>query len=195
MPFRVEDDGTVRTTEELDREVKASYTFTLYARDHGQPINIAHTRIVLTVSDINDHHPEFDQSEYRVNILEKSPVDSVILLVRATDKDEGPNANVTYGLHGNGSSYFSVGITSGLVTITQQIDKSELIKKGLIHEGNGSSASTLFMTLKASDQGQPIMNGSAQLSIKIDEINDDTPKFDNTTFSVVIPEEVEKGKG
>ena len=49
--------------------------------------------VSVTVEDVNDNPPEFDQSDYSVELLENSPVDAVLLKATVTDKDQVDNAS------------------------------------------------------------------------------------------------------
>ncbi len=42
----------------------------------------------VTVEDVNDNAPEFDQPEYSVNLLENSPVDAVVFKAIVIDLDQ-----------------------------------------------------------------------------------------------------------
>lgn len=44
--------------------------------------------VSVTVEDVNDNAPEFDEAVYRTDILENSPNGSFVLRARVTDRDE-----------------------------------------------------------------------------------------------------------
>lgn len=50
--------------------------------DNGTPPLSSTTRIVVTVEDINDHSPEFDQKLYKVQIPSNAKVDQALFQVR-----------------------------------------------------------------------------------------------------------------
>ena len=52
--------GTIRTTEVLDREVTDQYHLTLIVMDTSNNPLIATTTVIIDVIDINDNCPEFD---------------------------------------------------------------------------------------------------------------------------------------
>lgn len=55
-------------------------------------------RIVVNVSDMNDHAPWFTSSSYEGRVYESAAVGSVVLQVTALDKDKGKNAQVLYSI-------------------------------------------------------------------------------------------------
>jgi len=50
----------------------------------------------IAVLDANDNRPEFERSVYEVRVPESAPVGSVLVQVKARDRDAGLNGNVRY---------------------------------------------------------------------------------------------------
>lgn len=46
------------------------------------------TVVSVTVEDVNDNAPEFDEPSYSVTLLENSPVDAVLFKASVTDLDQ-----------------------------------------------------------------------------------------------------------
>ncbi|NWU88238.1 PCDBF protein, partial [Onychorhynchus coronatus] len=80
----------------LDREKQAVHNLILTATDGGSPVKSGSTTMQIVVLDGNDNAPEFTQSMYKVTVREDVAVGSRVLQVTATDRDEGPNAEVKY---------------------------------------------------------------------------------------------------
>lgn len=59
-------------------------------------------QVSVTLEDINDNPPEFNESEYKIDITENNNPTSPIT-VFASDKDIGENARIFYSLTGTGS--------------------------------------------------------------------------------------------
>ena len=102
MPFSLRYDLTrgdlgLVVDQSLDRESIASYTFDIIAHDGGNRTGAV--RVHVTIHDVNDSPPKFDQAVYTVdNISETIPRDSVLLRIHATDDDTGINGEVSYHL-------------------------------------------------------------------------------------------------
>lgn len=68
----------------LDREKRSSYNLVIEAFDGGSPRRVGSMTVEVTVTDINDHAPVFNQSRYHAIISESLPQGSSILQVCAT---------------------------------------------------------------------------------------------------------------
>jgi len=80
----------------LDREKQASYNLTLVAYDGGVPPRTGSLSINLTIDDVNDNSPQFDNATYLVRVPENAPVGAQLVRLRATDADAGANALLQY---------------------------------------------------------------------------------------------------
>uniref|UniRef100_A0A8C9RT17 Si:dkey-22o22.2 n=1 Tax=Scleropages formosus TaxID=113540 RepID=A0A8C9RT17_SCLFO len=89
--------GTIYTVlRSLDREVEDRYLVVVEARDGGGLSGTGTATIV--VSDINDHPPVFTQRVYMASMTENLDINSEVLVVSATDGDEGENALMTFSI-------------------------------------------------------------------------------------------------
>lgn len=68
----------------VDREKRSSYTLVLEAFDGGSPRRMGSMTLEVTVTDINDHAPVFNQSRYHAIISESLPQGSSILQVSSS---------------------------------------------------------------------------------------------------------------
>lgn len=73
----------------LDREQRAEFLLTVVASDHGSPPRSATQLLTVSVADVNDEAPTFQQQEYSVLLRENSPPGTSLLTLRATDPDLG----------------------------------------------------------------------------------------------------------
>ena len=62
--------------------------FSLQAAQTDDPLKTADAQVSVTVEDVNDNPPEFDQSSYSVSLLENSPVDAVVFRAIVDDRDQ-----------------------------------------------------------------------------------------------------------
>ena len=76
----------------LDRERKAEYTVSVLAMD-CDPITInrktSRSNLIIHIADVNDNQPTFEQSPPTPSIAEIINIGESILVVTATDLDEG----------------------------------------------------------------------------------------------------------
>ena len=65
-----------------------TYEITVRAEDQGQPFHqVGEAIILISIQDINDKQPKFEQDAYTYYVLESTPVDSVVATVVADDAD------------------------------------------------------------------------------------------------------------
>ncbi|VUZ50035.1 unnamed protein product, partial [Hymenolepis diminuta] len=77
----------------------------------------------LTIRDINDNPPMFQQPIYHVTLAENNHIGAKIIQVQAHDPDDGENAEITYSLLDRAN--FHVNPASGWVTATVEFDREK----------------------------------------------------------------------
>ena len=95
-----EQTGEMFTNRSLDHETTPLYQMYVEAVDHGSPQESSRVSVTLHVADVNDNHPQISVNlpPQGTNISELEPPDSVIVLVRVSDRDEGDNGRVSCSL-------------------------------------------------------------------------------------------------
>lgn len=74
--------GVISTTgRKLDRENQSEHILEIMVQDNGSPELSSTTRVVITVDDINDHSPEFDQKFYKVQVPATAKVEQKLFQV------------------------------------------------------------------------------------------------------------------
>uniref|UniRef100_A0A8C1VDV6 Cadherin domain-containing protein n=1 Tax=Cyprinus carpio TaxID=7962 RepID=A0A8C1VDV6_CYPCA len=130
--------------------------------------------LILTISvyDVNDNAPVFDQLSYEVTILESEPVNSRFFKVEASDKDSGLNGEIVYDI---------LNAISGALTSTLQLDRESLMRQ--------RGAAVFSFTVVSSDQGLPKpLKDQAKVQVYIQDINDNPPKFTKDIYQASISE-------
>ncbi|KYO39280.1 hypothetical protein Y1Q_0008452 [Alligator mississippiensis] len=156
----------------LDREQQAVHNLILTATDGGNPIKSGSTVIRIQVLDGNDNVPEFTQSVYKVNVKENVPVGSVVLRVKATDKDEGTNAQIRYSflkILEKFNRNFKVDSETGDITVMEKLDFEEMA----FYE----------LDIQARDEGG--LSAHSKVLIQVVDINNHVPEI--TVNSVFTP--------
>lgn len=82
------------------------WAFIFQVRDQDVPVMRNYARIIINVTDTNDHAPWFTSSFYEGQVYESAAVGSAVLQVTALDKDKGKNAEVVYSIE-SGMVYFA----------------------------------------------------------------------------------------
>ena len=77
--------GAIVTTKALDREKTSGYLLTVTSRDNGHPPMSDTTDVEISVSDVNDNAPVFQQPAYLTSVHEDALVGTSILQVSGLD--------------------------------------------------------------------------------------------------------------
>lgn len=165
--------GEIRTVATLDREEKEEYSLTIYVRDGSFPALYDTASVLVSLTDINDHAPEFRDSCYPLRVPENTDL-SVIHTVLATDRDSGLNGEVTYSIVGGDSgNKFNIDSYTG-----------QLSSKPLDRETRGK----YFLVITAEDRGAPPQKGVCNITITVEDQNDNDPQFSQNKYTMTVPE-------
>ncbi|XP_053179585.1 protocadherin beta-15-like [Scomber japonicus] len=165
---------------ELDREEQKELRLLLTALDGGSPQRTGTATVHVTVLDANDNAPVFSQAVYETTLPENSPLDTIVVLVAATDADEGLNGEVTYELSRiseSGRRAFALNHTSGEIKVIGPLDFEE--------------ESTYEMRVDAKD-GYGLTSES-RVIIQVSDVNDNSPEIYLNSLNNPIPENVSPG--
>uniref|UniRef100_A0A673GBQ4 Cadherin domain-containing protein n=1 Tax=Sinocyclocheilus rhinocerous TaxID=307959 RepID=A0A673GBQ4_9TELE len=163
------------TTGELDRELLSDYNITITATDEGSPPLSSTKNIHLTVADVNDNPPVFQEQNYRAHVQENNKPGSSICSVSATDPDWRQNGTVVYSLL---SSDVNGAPMSSFLSVNGDT--------GVIHANQSSVFVTLILT--AVDGGTPPRSCTVDIHITVLDANDNAPVFSQAVYKVSLPE-------
>ncbi|XP_062134609.1 LOW QUALITY PROTEIN: fat-like cadherin-related tumor suppressor homolog [Drosophila sulfurigaster albostrigata] len=132
--------GILRTTERrLDRENQAEHILEVSISDNGSPSLTSTTRVVVSVLDINDNSPVFDQRVYKIQVPSTLKVNESIFQVHAIDNDEGENARITYSIKsGKKKEQIRIDGLSGHIFITKPLEADAEFEFNVKAEDNGT---------------------------------------------------------
>uniref|UniRef100_A0A8C5KWR7 Protocadherin-16 n=1 Tax=Jaculus jaculus TaxID=51337 RepID=A0A8C5KWR7_JACJA len=164
--------GALSVVRPLDREQRAEHVLTVVASDHGSPPRSSTQLLTVSVVDVNDEAPAFQQHEYSVLLRENSPPGTSLLTLRATDPDLGANGQVTYG--GVSGESFSLDPNTGILTTLRALDREE--------------QEEINLTVYARDKGSPPLLTHVIVRVTVEDENDHAPTFGNTHLSLEVPE-------
>ncbi|XP_012939712.1 protocadherin-11 X-linked [Aplysia californica] len=166
-------------TQELDREDTPFHSVTVLCEDSGNPPKNASASFLVEVTDENDNPPIFDTTYYSADVTEGPGDRQALVTVRATDLDQGANAQLTYRLAPGADSDFGI-YTDGSVVVTnpEGVDR-ENKEKGPIRE----------LVVLAVDNGKPALTGTATVVVNIRDINDNAPAFSRPIYYFSVPED------
>lgn len=174
--------------------------FNVYVYDSGSPQLSTKATISVEVLPTNDWDCKFEQSTYEVHVKENSPVDTLVVQVRANDLDFGEqHSSIRYQLVGEYNDFFNIDQRTGLVTISSfgslNLDRERLGRSKLYltivgrdEQPQQIPASHLYSPSKPKiNQKNPHHHSrscSATIKIHIDDINDNPPLFAQKIYEV-----------
>lgn len=141
-------------------------------------------RVVVDILDVNDNAPQFSTRNISLEISEAAAPGTRFRLESAHDPDVGTNSLRTYHLAAN--DFFTLNVET-------KSDGSKfpelVVDKALDREKQAS----FRLLLTAVDGGQPEKSGSTLMLIKILDVNDNAPVFDEPVNKVRLLENVARG--
>ncbi|XP_043982232.1 protocadherin gamma-A4-like isoform X22 [Gambusia affinis] len=160
---------SIVTTGQLDRELVSDYNITITAIDEGSPPLSSSKTIQLSVADINDNPPVFEEQSYSAYVSENNKPGSSLCTVSAQDPDWRQNGTVIYSLlpgEVNGasvSSYLSVNGDTGVIHAVRSFDYEQF--------------RSFKVQVMARDNGSPPLSSNVTVSVFISDVNDNSPQI------------------
>ncbi|XP_040928662.2 protocadherin beta-15-like [Betta splendens] len=157
------------TTGQLDRELVSDYNITISATDEGSPPLSSSKTVHLSVADVNDNPPVFEEQSYSAYVSENNKPGSTLCSVAARDPDWRQNGTVIYSLlpaEVNGapvSSYVSVNGDTGVIHAVRSFDY-EQFRSFKVH-------------VMARDNGSPPLSSNVTVSVFVSDVNDNSPQI------------------
>ncbi|XP_053392678.1 cadherin-23-like isoform X2 [Mercenaria mercenaria] len=180
--------GRITLAASLDREKVDNYFLTAEARDGGGLTTFIN--LDIKVLDVNDKNPVFRREEQFVTVREDSlQFLRGNLVVEATDDDEPntPNSEIMYRITKASAGLknkFFVNQTSGLITMVEKIDYEAL---------PASLNGRVLLEVEAYDLGIPSLSTTVNVTVEIEDVNDNAPVFSPKTYTASVPESATAG--
>uniref|UniRef100_A0A671Y0G0 Photoreceptor cadherin n=1 Tax=Sparus aurata TaxID=8175 RepID=A0A671Y0G0_SPAAU len=143
----------------LDAEVRSKYNFYVKAQDSEGKYSLA--EVFVTVIDMNDHPPEFDEQ-----LLEKTMIIGTPVRVEAMDEDaESPNNVIEYSIMtADPDNAFDIDPDTGEILLKPYIKSMEIVQN--ITKQKDCKWS---LVVQARDRGSPSFSTTAVVNIDITE--------------------------
>lgn len=134
------------------------------------------TTLAITITDVNDHAPNFSSGSCYPLAIPENNEKAVIHTVVASDLDAGKNGEITYTItSGNFENKFFIDGNSG-----------ELTAASLDRE----TKPRYYLTVTAQDHGSPSLKSTCNITVIVEDKNDNDPKFDSPKYSASILENI-----
>ena len=177
--------GELRSAVIFDREVISSFNLTIIITDGGDESNSsikhnsAFTSVQISVADVNDCQPVFDKLVYQFNISEGATPPILLGEVHASDCDaDDINKRLHYWLQQQPSNSTSAGRWFTVSQTGELFLGSKGSNDGKLHDWrplDREKEELIILEVLARDHGQPTQTGSAQVIIRLLDVNDNSP--------------------
>ncbi|XP_051784464.1 protocadherin Fat 1a isoform X3 [Erpetoichthys calabaricus] len=168
----IQNEWKVYVRRPLDREEKDNYLLNITATDGTF---VAKAVVEVKVLDANDNSPVCEKIVYTESILEDAFSGKLILQVSAADADIRSNAEISYKLFGVGAEKFILDADTGELKTFAPLDREKDAVYNLI--------------VKAIDGGGHFCK--ADITLYLEDVNDNAPEFSSDPFSVTVFENTE----
>ena len=163
--------GQIQVVQSLDFETTPSYTLNLLASDRGSPVMTNATTVTINLINVNEDPPMIN-GDRAVEISELAAVGSVVAVFDALDPD---NNVVTFAItSGNAENKFSIGNSSGQITLMNSLDYETIASYmlGIVaSDGQQSSSVTLNITVLDENEFAPEFIGESSFSINEEQLD------------------------
>ncbi|XP_026034260.1 cadherin-related family member 1 isoform X2 [Astatotilapia calliptera] len=150
---------TTQPWTSLDAEVRSKYNFYVKAEDSEGKYSLA--EVFVTVTDMNDHAPEFDEV-----LVEKTMIIGTPVKIEAVDEDaESPNNVIEYSIMtADPDNAFDINADTGEIKLKPYIKSMEIVQN--ITKQKDCKWSVV---VEARDRGSPSFSTTAVVNIDITE--------------------------
>ena len=177
--FRIEPNtGYILVGRKIDQNRISRIQYTVQVRDISLNIkNCENGTINIIVTDVNDLPPYFiqpwtpERPEYTIEVNEELPFDAYVTTMVAADPD---GRIMRYDKADDQGSHFRVHPNTGVVTIARAMDYERI--------------QTTQFIVHAIDDGFPPQTATATVWVRIVNINDVNPVFNQSVYTAIIKE-------
>uniref|UniRef100_A0A3Q0T3N3 Photoreceptor cadherin n=1 Tax=Amphilophus citrinellus TaxID=61819 RepID=A0A3Q0T3N3_AMPCI len=150
---------TTQPWTSLDAEVRSKYNFYVKAEDSEGKYSLA--EVFVSVTDMNDHAPEFDEE-----LVEKTMIIGTPVKVEAMDEDaESPNNVIEYSIMtADPDNVFEINASTGEIKLKPYIKSMEIV-----HNITKQKDCKWSVVVQARDRGSPSFSTTAVVNIDITE--------------------------
>ncbi|XP_047209234.1 protocadherin gamma-A11-like isoform X7 [Girardinichthys multiradiatus] len=179
------DKGILVVNERIDREqlcrdlASCSFSFEMILEN---PMELH--PVTIEVLDVNDHSPVFKKSDVMLEISESANLGARFVLDSAEDPDVGVNGLQNYVLTPNENFILKQHVNPEGSKYAEMVLQKQLDREEVPH---------LSLRLMAVDGGSPQRSGTMNIDIKVLDVNDNAPVFNQSVYKAAVTENAAAG--
>ena len=183
LPFVINNQGYITLTRPLDYETRNKYVFNVTAVDDGNLASSNYATVTINVVDVNEKTPVFNVKYYEREYPEDTPILTDMLTVQAKD-DDGTGNTLTYSLvqQNNDVGSFQIDPNTGVIRLLTTLDYE--------------TKKYYTFSVKATDSANKQLSGVAHVTIRVTDVNDNSPQFINYAqyaYNVTVEDNIPVG--
>ena len=170
--------GWLKRNKRIDREMYPSFELKIVAAAGDL---FGTTVVEVQIEDLNDNAPVLDAPIIEIEIPEDAPVGHYVTRIKATDSDApGPNSRLTFSLQRDPNNIFGIESDTGLLYLNKPVRVLE-----------ASVTQLDRFEVVVMDNGNPVFSAKQEVLVKIQDVNNHTPKFSQSAFEMSLTESTE----
>ncbi|XP_078267128.1 protocadherin-10-like [Rhinoraja longicauda] len=167
--------GEIRVDEIVDFEKAHIYELGVEATDKGPSALVGHTIIMVRLIDMNDNPPEIEVTSSSNTVPEDAQIGTMLAEISISDPDSGENGQVQCGVDKNIPFKLQKGSSSNYNLVTSDTLDREMV-------------SVYNISISSWDLGSPPLSSSKHILITVSDVNDNAPRFTQSTYNVFLME-------
>ncbi|XP_040903721.1 protocadherin gamma-A5-like [Toxotes jaculatrix] len=169
-----ENSGDLTVNGLLDYEENKIYEIGVQAKDQGG--QSTSTNVIIEVTDsVNDNAPVITLTSFSSTIAEDSPSGTTVAIINVKDLDSGKNGkvdcsvngNIPFTIHSSLKNYYTL-VTNGVLDRERNPDYN--------------------ITFTAVDEGSPQLSTNKTITLRVSDVNDNAPVFEQSYYEANIVE-------
>ena len=165
--------GEIKVVGSIDYEKYKQFQINVIAKDNGGLK--ASCEIIIDVTDVNDNAPKITVMSFSSALPENAALGTVVAMINVQDLDSGENGKVTCSIPR--TSPFK--IVSSLPNYYNLVTDSALDREQTPEHN---------ITITAVDGGNPSLSSEETLRVKISDVNDNAPEFEQESYNAYVME-------
>ncbi|XP_038133976.1 protein dachsous [Cyprinodon tularosa] len=179
--FYITNTGVFRVKRRLNYNVAPKYNFIVTAKDVDKRQNTTSVEIIVT--DYDNLNPYFSHSLYQATISENQDGQLSEITpeaIKAQDGDSGINMTVVYSISSvSPAKYqanFNINSGTGVLSVVTAFDREDM------------DSGEISVNIKAAQTDDLLKTAAAIVSVTVEDVNDEAPKFDQPKYNVSLLE-------
>uniref|UniRef100_A0A3B1IUA2 Cadherin domain-containing protein n=1 Tax=Astyanax mexicanus TaxID=7994 RepID=A0A3B1IUA2_ASTMX len=172
--FRIDGhSGVISVAGNVDFEKDKRYEIRVEVKDQGGLTDTS--KVIIEVSDVNDNTPVINIMSFSSPVSEDSPIGTTIAIINVKDADSGENGQITCTIDNGLPFKIKSTLTNYYTLVTDTLLDRE-------------AKTDYNISVTASDRGSPTLSTSKTLHLRVSDINDNPPIFEQNEYHTTVPE-------